>query len=166
MYTAAEAKAFEAQQQDKRYQQRVVAAVRAFRQYLSFGGFAQCAADRLRLWNARNSIHSNMADNRRCPRCYALGHTLVGPCPLRGIFNDSPEVHATLAGQDYVSAQTGLRFDARQTPWCTKCRLWGHRAEDCVKCTLCMRWGHVVSDCASGLLPDRQVPPGEQPPQQ
>ena len=142
MYSPAEEKAYEALRQDKRYQQRVVAAVRAYQQYYSYGGFAQCAADRLRTWNCRESVASNMPDNRRCPRCYALSHVLVGACPLRGVMNDSPDFIPTLASDDFVNAVTGLRLNARTQPWCSKCRLWGHRADDCVKCTICMRWGH------------------------
>jgi hypothetical protein len=145
---------------DKRHQERVAAAVAAFLKYQGYGGLAQCAADRVRMWNNRESERGNMPDSRRCPRCYALGHFASHACRLIQT-PATPLMIPTLANNAYM-ATDGTALTTMQFTWCSRCGLWGHRRELCVRCGLCNRWGHAQVDCQSQLAPGRYVPPRPQ----
>jgi hypothetical protein len=163
LFTPAEVLARIALRDASRFQERAIAAVKAYRQYLTYGGYAQCLADRFRMLHSRESERQNLDDERRCPRCCSPEHTEVRYCPLSGLTHDSPFMLPTIANGGYLTL-SGRRLHDRDDPWCWKCKLWGHKASGCVRCRLCNRHGHAEQDCASGFAMYRYVPPPAQAP--
>ncbi len=164
MFTEEEQKAVVALRDDRRYQERIIAAVTAWNRYFEFGGFEQCMADRLRSWNNRASAASNVEDSRRCPRCYSLLHFSTGACPLGPTAVTPPMVATSPDSEEQTGDGRPLRAGRGGTEWGSKCKRWGHSSRQCPRCGICNRWGHASEDCGSGLNGSRNVPKGQQPP--